>query len=92
MFIILGNQLFPHRHLPPPGETPVFMAEDVGLCTYEKHHKQKIVLFLAAMRAYADELRDAGYEVHYVTLETTDTRPYTSKLCWKYPSSPSAWR
>jgi deoxyribodipyrimidine photolyase-related protein len=80
MFIILGNQLFPRRHLPPPGETPVFMAEDVGLCTYEKHHKQKIVLFLAAMRAYADELRDAGYEVHYVTLETTDTRPYTSKL------------
>ncbi len=80
MLVILGNQLFPRRYLPAAGETAVFMAEDVGLCTYEKHHKQKIVLFLAAMRSYADELRRAGYEVHYVTLDTADTRPYTSKL------------
>ena len=35
----------------------VFMREDMGLCTYEKHHKQKIVLFLSAMRSYRDELR-----------------------------------
>ena len=58
----------------------VFMAEDVGLCTYEKHHQQKLVLFLAAMRAYADELRQAGYELDYVSLDTTDTRPYEEKL------------
>ncbi|MBT8106661.1 MAG: cryptochrome/photolyase family protein [Gammaproteobacteria bacterium] len=56
------------------------MAEDVGLCTYEKHHQQKIVLFLAAMRAYADELRAAGYEVHYVELDTDDARSYEEKL------------
>ncbi len=80
MLVILGNQLFPLRYLPPPAATPVFMAEDVGLCTYERHHQQKIVLFLAAMRSYADELRDAGYEVHYVTLDIDDTRPYESKL------------
>ncbi|NNF50673.1 MAG: cryptochrome/photolyase family protein [Woeseiaceae bacterium] len=80
MLLILGNQLFPPRFLPPPDTTAVFMAEDLGLCTYEKHHKQKIVLFLAAMRAYADELRGAGYEVHYVTLDTADARPYTAKL------------
>jgi deoxyribodipyrimidine photolyase-related protein len=80
MLVILGNQLFPTEHLPPPEAGPVFMAEDVGLCTYEKHHQQKIVLFLAAMRAYADELRDAGYDVNYVTLDTTDERPYESKL------------
>ena len=47
---------------------PVFMAEDVGLCTYEKHHQQKIVLFLAAMRAYADELRELpGTMLHYMS-------------------------
>ena len=80
MLVILGNQLFPLQHLPPPEEAPVFMAEDVGLCTYEKHHQQKIVLFLAAMRSYADTLRDAGYEVHYLTLDLSDTRPYESKL------------
>ena len=59
---------------------PVFMAEDIGLCTYEKHHQQKIVLFLAAMRSYADELRTAGYAVHYEELNTADPRSYEAKL------------
>ena len=54
LLVILGNQLFAPEHLPPPDSMPVFMAEDMGLCTYEKHHQQKIVLFLAAMRAYAE--------------------------------------
>ncbi len=80
MLVILGNQLFPVRYLPTPGSMPVFMAEDVGLCTYERHHQQKIVLFLAAMRAYADELRAAGYEVHYIELDTSDARDYEDKL------------
>jgi deoxyribodipyrimidine photolyase-related protein len=80
MLLLLGNQLFPLRFLPSWDAMPVFMAEDVGLCTYEKHHQQKIVLFLAAMRAYADELRAAGYEVHYVTLDTEDHRSYEDKL------------
>ncbi len=80
MLLILGNQLFPLRHLPPPESAPVFMAEDMGLCTYERHHQQKIVLFLAAMRDYADELRAAGYNVHYVELDTGDPRDYEQKL------------
>ena len=80
MLVILGNQLFPPRHLPSPRDTAVFMAEDAGLCTYVRHHQQKIVLFLAAMRAYADELREAGYDVHYVTLDTSDSRSYAAKL------------
>ena len=79
MLVILGNQLFPLQHL-PPSSVPVFMAEDLGLCTYEKHHQQKIVLFLAAMRAYADELRGAGYDVHYQQLDVSDTQPYEAKL------------
>ena len=53
LLVILGNQLFPLEHLPAPESVIVFMAEDMGLCTYEKHHQQKIVLFLAAMRSYA---------------------------------------
>jgi deoxyribodipyrimidine photolyase-related protein len=56
------------------------MAEDPGLCTYERHHQQKIVLFLAAMRSYADELRDAGYCLEYLKLDGADTRPYEDKL------------
>ncbi len=80
MLVILGNQLFPLEHLPPAESTPVFMAEDVGLCTYVRHHQQKIVLFLAAMRAYADELRAAGYALSYHTLDLSDDRSYEEKL------------
>jgi deoxyribodipyrimidine photolyase-related protein len=80
MLLILGNQLFDPAHLPPAGECPVFMAEDRGLCTYERHHQQKIVLFLASMRNYADELKAAGYAVHYVSLDEAPGRSYTDKL------------
>ena len=44
------------------------MSEDFGLCTYEKHHKLKIYLFLCAMREYKDELVSNGLNVHYYTL------------------------
>jgi len=37
--------------------------------TYVKHHKQKIVLVLSAMRHFADELRQEGFSVTYVRLE-----------------------
>ena len=80
MFVILGNQLFPLEHLPPAAETTIFMAEDVGLCTYEKHHQQKLVLFLAAMREYADELRAAGYAVVYHSLDASGATTYEQKL------------
>jgi deoxyribodipyrimidine photolyase-related protein len=80
MLVILGNQLFPLRYLPPPDDAAVFMAEDLDLCTYVKHHQQKIVLFLAAMRSYADELRQAGYRLTYHQLDIDDTRCYEDKL------------
>ncbi len=68
MLVILGDQLFATKHLPSAREGSVFMAEDAGLCTCEKHHRQGSDLFLAAMRAYADEPRAAGYDVHYAPL------------------------
>ena len=41
LFFILGNQLFPLKNLDRFKKDHVFfMAEDSGLCTYEKHHKQ----------------------------------------------------
>ena len=43
-FVILGNQLFPTAHLKDYKDHVFFMAEDYGLCTYVKHHKQKILL------------------------------------------------
>ena len=80
MLVILGNQLFSPEHLPPAETTPVFMAEDLGLCTYVRHHQQKIVLFLAAMRSYVDELEEAGYEVIYHRLDSAEAGSYEDKL------------
>ena len=80
LLVVLGNQLFPPEHLQDCRDAVVFMAEDVGLCTYVKHHQQKIVLFLAAMRSYADELRTAGFDVRYCFLDTDDDSSYEDKL------------
>jgi deoxyribodipyrimidine photolyase-related protein len=80
LLVILGNQLFPLEHLPSPKEVRVFMAEDLGLCTYVRHHQQKIVLFLAAMRSYADALQSAGYTVSFERLDTDSADSYETKL------------
>ncbi|MGD8810906.1 MAG: cryptochrome/photolyase family protein [Gammaproteobacteria bacterium] len=78
--VILGNQLFPVELLPSSDKTIVFMAEDFSLCTYVRHHRQKLVLFLAAMRSYADELERAGFTVSYHRLDNDDRRSYEDKL------------
>ncbi|MEL6367226.1 MAG: cryptochrome/photolyase family protein, partial [Pseudomonadota bacterium] len=80
MILILGNQLFPPECLSAYQGHRVFMSEDMGLCTYERHHQQKIVLFLAAMRSYADELRAAGFEVHYEMLDVHSKHTYEARL------------
>ena len=82
VLLILGNQLFPVKYLPPAKDVQVFMAEDQDLCTYYRFHKHKIMLFLAAMRTYADELKAAGYRVQYCTLNESAgrTQSYEQKL------------
>jgi deoxyribodipyrimidine photolyase-related protein len=78
--MVLGNQLFPVGYLPSPRDCVIFMAEDHSLCTDVRHHKQKLVLYLAAMRNYADVLKAAGYEVRYHKLDDDDSRSYEAKL------------
>ena len=69
LLLILGNQLFPIARVRDTGINQIFMAEDLGLCTYTRHHKLKIVLFLAAMRYFADDLDDQGFDVSYDRLD-----------------------
>ena len=47
----------------------VLLAEVMAECTYVRHHKQKIVLVLSAMRHFAERLRQRGVTVDYVTLD-----------------------
>jgi deoxyribodipyrimidine photolyase-related protein len=66
--LILGNQLFDLSSIIPKEkrlEYSVFIREDNELCTYYRFHKQKILFFFLAMRAYAEELKSLGFFVHY---------------------------
>lgn len=50
----------------------VVMAEVRDEGTYVRHHPKKIALVLAAMRKFAERLRDAGWTVDYTTLDDPD--------------------
>ena len=82
LFFILGNQLFPLKYLDRfKKDHMFFMAEDNGLCTYEKHHKQKILLFLSSMRSYADRLKKNKFKLDYLKIEDKDFKDdYLKKL------------
>ena len=57
LFIILGNQLFPQKYLKKFKNSTFYMCESYDLCTFQKHHKLKLILFLSSMRSYAEELK-----------------------------------
>jgi len=66
--LILGDQLTPDLaslRVLDPKEDRLIMAEVRDEATYVKHHKQKIALLFSAMRHFAEELRDAGWQVDY---------------------------
>ena len=65
LFLILGNQLFSARYLKEFVDHTFYMSEDLGLCTFQKHHKLKILLFLSSMRSYRDELKNKKFRVIY---------------------------
>ena len=81
LFIILGNQLFPLNEINSFKDSYFFMAEDFELCTYEKHHKHKIILFLSSMRKYASELKSKKFNVTYYQLNKKNINlTYEDKL------------
>ena len=81
LFIILGNQLFPLNEITSYKDSYFFMAEDFELCTYEKHHKHKLILFLSSMRKYASELKSKKFNVTYYQLNKKNINlTYEDKL------------
>ncbi len=60
------------------------MAEDYGLCTYTKHHKQKITLFLSAMRSYADSLQNDNFNLFYKKIDNKHNSSYFDNLKNKF--------
>ena len=82
LFFILGNQLFPLKNLDRYKKDHLFfMSEDYHLCTYERHHKLKILLFLSSMRSYAERLKDNNFKLIYSKIDSSDfKKDYTKKL------------
>ena len=80
LFLILGNQLFPQNHLNKHKNSTFFMCESYDLCTFQKHHKLKLILFLSSMRSYADELKKNKFKVNYIDLHKDFKISYEKKL------------
>lgn len=57
-----------------PAQDAVWMAEVAEESTHIWSSKQRIALFLAAMRHFAKGLRDAGLPLHYTRLDQADNR------------------
>ena len=57
-----------------------YMAEDYGLCTFEKHHKHKILLFLSSMRSFSDELKSKNFNLIYKDVNKDFKLSYEKKL------------
>ena len=80
LFLILGNQLFNTKYFNNYKDHIFFMAEDYGLCTFQKHHKLKILLFLSSMRSFKDELKSKKFNLIYKDLNNDFKIPYINKL------------
>jgi deoxyribodipyrimidine photolyase-related protein len=62
-------------------EDVILMVEVRAEATSVKHHKQKIVLVLSAMRHFAESLREEGFTVDYIKLDDPgNTQNFSSEL------------
>ena len=72
LILILGDQLTPKiasLHGADPSDCVILMAEVMAEAGYVPHHQKKIAFLFSAMRHFAEELRDLGWVVDYVTLD-----------------------
>lgn len=74
LLLVLGDQLSltltAIKDAPP--NAVVAMCEVADEARYVPHHIHKIGLFMAAMRHFAQTLRDKGFQVHYSRIDDAD--------------------
>ena len=73
--LILGDQLSPEISSLDDIDASkdiILMCEIWNEATYVKHHKKKIAFLFSAMRHFARELKESGYNVEYVKLNDKD--------------------
>ncbi len=72
LIVVLGDQLSPELSsitASDPSRDGILMAEVGEETTYVAHHPKKIAFLISAMRHFAVELREAGWNVDYVALD-----------------------
>ena len=72
LILVLGDQLTPSLsalRAGNPATDIVLMAEVMAEATYVRHHVKKIAFVFSAMRHFAEELRQSGWQVDYVRLD-----------------------
>ncbi len=77
LILILGDQLDAHAAAFDgfdPAQDAVWMAEVAEEATHVPSAKQRIVLFLSAMRHFAAGLRERGIDVRYTAMDAPDNR------------------
>jgi deoxyribodipyrimidine photolyase-related protein len=68
LILVLGDQLSPELSALENADKTrdrIVMAEVAEEAGYTNHHKKKLVLLFSAMRHFADQLREDGWQVHY---------------------------
>ncbi len=84
LILILGDQLSPSiasLAAADKSRDVVLMVEVADETTYVRHHKKKIAFILSAMRHFAAELADAGWNVTYVKLDDAkNTGSFTGEV------------
>ncbi len=77
LILVLGDQLTPSLSSLTAGDPAldrVLMAELADEASYVRHHKKKIAFIFSAMRHFADELRQLGWTVDYIKLDSADNQ------------------
>ncbi|MBC2604214.1 cryptochrome/photolyase family protein [Puniceicoccus vermicola] len=87
LVVVLGDQLDSRaswRHDFDSEQDALWMAEVAAESRYVWSHKQRIALFLSAMRHFAREREEEGLNLFYTTLEETDPRNTLGSLLEKF--------
>ena len=75
LVLVLGDQLSPELSALRAADKAsdiVVMAEVADEASYVAHHPKKIAFLFAAMRKFAQQLRDDGWQVRYTKLDDAD--------------------
>ena len=76
LVLVLGDQLDAQSSALDgfdPAQDAIWMAEVAEESTHVPSSKQRIAVFLSAMRHFADEIRQRGWRIHYRQLDGAET-------------------